>query len=295
MIQISGTHGVEGFAGSAIQCSLLESIQDSVEQGNNKDLPSIVFVHALNPYGFANLRRYNENNVDLNRNLLSQQEFDEVTTQDPNHSGYVDHMDFINPTKSLETKLDFFYLRAIYTIWKNGFVKTKKTLVSGNYHFPQSLFYGGQELQQSHVILKEFLQNQFDMSGVEVFGLIDIHTGLGPSGFDTIVLHSNMSKKEGEEIFGGPDNEFLDHLSHLKSDGSPNEADKAMSGYANVTGFVSDGVPAHSCPSNTKILSITHEFGTVPGLLVFKALRAEKAMYQYHIKNRSPKYDNLLG
>jgi hypothetical protein len=30
---------------------------------------NVVLVHALNPYGFAWLRRVNENNVDLNRNF----------------------------------------------------------------------------------------------------------------------------------------------------------------------------------------------------------------------------------
>ena len=32
--------------------------------------PALVFVHAINPHGFAWRRRWNENNVDLNRNFL---------------------------------------------------------------------------------------------------------------------------------------------------------------------------------------------------------------------------------
>jgi hypothetical protein len=31
------------------------------------DRPTIVFVHAVNPFGFANNRRVNEDNVDVNR------------------------------------------------------------------------------------------------------------------------------------------------------------------------------------------------------------------------------------
>jgi hypothetical protein len=63
----SGIHGVEGFAGSAIQHQLL------AEQWDGLDLPGdtgLLLVHAVNPYGFAELRRVNENNVDLNRNFL---------------------------------------------------------------------------------------------------------------------------------------------------------------------------------------------------------------------------------
>ena len=60
----SGIHGVEGFAGSAIQLSALDKI-------NN--LPSdtaLAFIHILNPWGMSWLRRDNESNVDLNRNFL---------------------------------------------------------------------------------------------------------------------------------------------------------------------------------------------------------------------------------
>ena len=36
---------------------------------------AIVLVHALNPFGFAWRRRWNENNVDLNRNFLDDRSF----------------------------------------------------------------------------------------------------------------------------------------------------------------------------------------------------------------------------
>ena len=34
-----------------------------------QDDMALVVIHALNPYGMANLRRFNGNNVDLNRNF----------------------------------------------------------------------------------------------------------------------------------------------------------------------------------------------------------------------------------
>ena len=63
----SGTHGVEGFAGSGIQVGLLH-------EGISKNLPEgvgLLIYHALNPYGFSYLRRFNEDNVDLNRNFVN--------------------------------------------------------------------------------------------------------------------------------------------------------------------------------------------------------------------------------
>lgn len=57
VVHVSGTHGVEGFAGSAIQSALLERIAatagDSGGQEDDPTRPTVILVHALNAYGFA--------------------------------------------------------------------------------------------------------------------------------------------------------------------------------------------------------------------------------------------------
>src|SRR5215470_15847494 len=66
LVTMSATHGVEGFCGSGIQVA-------SLEAGFVKELPAdtaLLVVHALNPYGFAWIRRVTEENVDLNRNFV---------------------------------------------------------------------------------------------------------------------------------------------------------------------------------------------------------------------------------
>ena len=65
VIVSSGVHGVEGFCGSACQIALLHS---GLLAGAKSC--AILLVHALNPFGFAHLRRTNEDNVDLNRNFV---------------------------------------------------------------------------------------------------------------------------------------------------------------------------------------------------------------------------------
>lgn len=65
LMLVSGTHGIEGYAGSACQVSLLAT-------GLPRDAKTAtLLVHALNPYGFARGRRVNEDNVDLNRNFVN--------------------------------------------------------------------------------------------------------------------------------------------------------------------------------------------------------------------------------
>ena len=64
LVLSSGIHGVEGYFGSAVQLAWLDALAHrapTVETG-------VLLIHAINPYGFAWRRRWNENNVDLNRN-----------------------------------------------------------------------------------------------------------------------------------------------------------------------------------------------------------------------------------
>ena len=60
---VSGTHGQEGFLGSALQLELLRDLE--IPDGVN-----VVALHALNPWGFSHHSRTDENNIDLNRNFL---------------------------------------------------------------------------------------------------------------------------------------------------------------------------------------------------------------------------------
>ena len=67
LLYTSGIHGVEGFAGSAIQLSVIDMLK------NQKLIEDycIIFVHIINPFGMAWHRRVNENNVDMNRNFIN--------------------------------------------------------------------------------------------------------------------------------------------------------------------------------------------------------------------------------
>ena len=114
LLHCSGVHGVEGFAGSAIQLQLLEDPPMLPED------TALILIHILNPYGMAWLRRFNENNVDLNRNFL----------HNGNYAGapekYAELDSFLNP-QSLDSS-DLFLLRAGWIICRHGFDPVKQAI-----------------------------------------------------------------------------------------------------------------------------------------------------------------------
>jgi len=85
--------------GSAIQNAALQYLAHSGLYSTNSSragLPTIVFVHSLNPFGFKHNRRVNEDNVDLNRNFLTDEEWQLVRSLDPNYARHVDLDPVIN-------------------------------------------------------------------------------------------------------------------------------------------------------------------------------------------------------
>ena len=65
-VMSAGVHGIESFVGSAIINWLFkEKIEELVD-----DQTGVLLFHCINPFGYENKRRVNENNVDLNRNFI---------------------------------------------------------------------------------------------------------------------------------------------------------------------------------------------------------------------------------
>src|SRR5438105_731856 len=119
LLHSSGLHGVEGFAGSAIQLQLLNELPNAPAD------TALIVVHILNPYGMAWLRRTNENNVDLNRNFLGDGKY---TGASP---AYGTLNSFLNPETPPST--DFFTLRAAWLVLRYGMPALKVAVLSGQY------------------------------------------------------------------------------------------------------------------------------------------------------------------
>nr|WHW29563.1 hypothetical protein [uncultured bacterium] len=61
MIVSSGCHGIEGFCGSAVQLMLLAD--SGFRQACRDADVSVLYLHALNPFGFSWWRRTTHENV----------------------------------------------------------------------------------------------------------------------------------------------------------------------------------------------------------------------------------------
>ncbi|KAL4125208.1 hypothetical protein PRIC2_008793 [Phytophthora ramorum] len=272
LLYISGTHGVEGFAGSAIQAALLER---AVARANTDKLkPTVIFVHALNAFGFAQLRRFNEHNVDLNRNWLTPEEFEERQARDPNRLGYLDVYELLNP-KDLRSVKNWFWVKAIMHLATKGFDTIKQATIGGNYRFSDTIFYGGTQLEPSLALLQAFLREHVDFDAVTKFAMVDVHTGLGPAGVDTLMLGAGSDMVVARSVFTGP--EYADKVVFVHDNENP-----VSRGYDGVGGFTFDGV-ANLLGPQTKgnTLLFCQEFGTVPGVFILKAMIEENSMYHH--------------
>lgn len=160
----SGLHGVEGFFGSAIQLSWLER--------ESKYPCRYVFLHALNPFGFAWVRRYDEGNVDPNRNFLLPGERYEGSPP-----GYAE-LDHLLNTPVPPRRWDPFVLRAAWNVFRVGLPAMKRIIMTGQYDYPRGVFFGGSGPSRSNAILCDHFDRW--LSGAREVIHLDFHCGLGP-------------------------------------------------------------------------------------------------------------------
>lgn len=246
IVVVSGTHGVEGYLGSALQRHHLGNLDPDRTGG-----PTLVFVHALNPYGFSWVRRVNEDNVDLNRNFRS---FEPLP---PPNGAYAEVHGFIVPATWPPAPDDHARLAAY--VQARGERALQAAVSSGQCEFPDGLFYAGTAPAWSNRVLRSALRAH--AHGAAVLGWIDFHTGLGPRG-------------HGEKIYAG------------RADAADVARAKAWWG-TDVTSFhdgtstsapltgVNYNAAYDECPQ-AAYAGIALEFGTLPFGDVLAALRADQ-------------------
>lgn len=164
----SGIHGVEGVFGSAVQLAFLDSLAPDWKPPEGT---AVILLHALNPYGFAWRRRFNEENVDLNRNfLLADQEY---SGSPPLAARF---RSFLTPS-GYHRRFGFWTARMALLAMRHGIGAFWRTLPVGQYDYPEFLYFGGHRRSQSAEQL-EMLLPPLLACATDVVHL-DFHTGLG--------------------------------------------------------------------------------------------------------------------
>ncbi|MGK5093263.1 M14 family metallopeptidase [Deltaproteobacteria bacterium TL4] len=168
LILSSGDHGIEGFVGSAVQRLFLRKFMSKIDL----DRTGVLLIHAVNPYGFQHFRRVTENNVDLNRNGLTDPEMFQTTKNEV----YEELEPFLNPTEKYVPAPTF-----IRQTLELGVRLSAETLrgatVGGQYQFEKGIFFGGTTYEPQLLKLKE-LMTRF-MSPYQVVMTNHLHTGYG--------------------------------------------------------------------------------------------------------------------
>lgn len=248
LVVVSATHGVEGFAGSAVQTDWLlgkgpSSLPDSC---------AVLLIHGVNPWGFAWLRRTTEDGVDLNRNFI------DFSLSLPPDEGYGALAPAILPESlSGETMIAAQDALDQYRIL-HGQRAYEDALSSGQFTHPSGLYYGGTEPTWSRRTLESIAQD-YDLAGRAALCVLDLHTGLGPFGYGELICdHQPDSRATGlaRRWFGQSVTEaFLGT--------STSGPKRGLADY-----FWHRMIEDHGC-------MLTLEFGTFPFEETFSALRGD--------------------
>jgi hypothetical protein len=171
-VAVSGIHGIEGYAGSAI----LRGSLASVLPGLDLESSGILLVHALNPTGMYHRSRVNEHNVDLNRNFA----VGDASLYESDSDDYELIASILQPVgPCVDSAADRVrFLAAVgRAILRHGFAPLRQATLAGQYAMPNGLFYGGSAAQ----VETRFFQRCFEMAsrGYPEVLLTDLHTGYG--------------------------------------------------------------------------------------------------------------------
>ena len=249
LLLTSAMHGVEGFCGSGCQVALLRD--DIVHAALVDSGVAVVFHHAVNPYGFAHLRRVNEDNVDVNRN------FRDFSQPIARNEDYASVHGIVVPEDWPPTRANAEALAA--SAGRYGPDRLQTIITSGQSEFPDGVFYAGRAPVWSNALLRDVLQRHG--AHRRALGWIDFHTGLGAWG-------------HGEKIYSGPDDTASIARARAWYGSDVTSFYDGTSTSAVLTGVASQAA-IDACPGVT-FTGIALEFGTLPLDQMLHALRADQ-------------------
>ena len=258
LVLTSACHGVEGFCGSGVQVAAL---RDAAWRARCHEAGvAVLYVHALNPYGFSHLRRVTQENVDLNRNF---HDFDRPL---PVNEAYRELHPLLLPPEWPPSAANQAALGA--WIAEHGETAFQAAITRGQHEFPDGLFFGGTAPTWSNQTWREVLRTHGHRAARLAW--IDIHTGLGPSGV-------------GERIYAGRDDAVSVARARRWWDGGGRTPVTSIYDGSSTSAYLTGlmwGSVYEECPQ-AEYTGIALEYGTEPVLAVLGALRADHWLHQH--------------
>jgi len=249
LVVSSGCHGVEGHCGAGVQNALLA--EPGFHAAAAHAGVALLYVHALNPWGFSWCRRTTHENVDLNRN------WHDFGRPLPRNDGYDEIAHWLVPATwppppEAEAGLAAYAAR-------HGDRGLQTAISAGQYDHPEGLFYGGRNPTWSQQTLRHVLRDH--ATRCQRLAWIDLHTGLGPSG-------------HGERIFACRDDAAA--LQRARAWWGPQVTSiyDGSSASALLTGLMWSA--AYEEAPQAEYTGIALEYGTRPMKEVTDALRADQ-------------------
>ena len=183
IVLTTGVHGIEGYIGATMIEVFIMDILPQI----NRENTGVLIVANVNPYGMKNYRRYNENNVDLNRNFIEDWEsFDRSSNKE-----YPKVDKFLQPEGKMGNAFWHevgFYAKLAKEAIFTGADTISDALLTGQYEYPEGVYYGGNGDEVSTTYLKGVFADCLD-GEYENIVHIDIHSGYGPR-YNMVIFNS---------------------------------------------------------------------------------------------------------
>lgn len=251
LVTCSATHGVEGVYGSGCQSGWLR-------EKRYRDVPddvAVLHVHAINPYGFAWLRRVTEGNVDLNRNFLDH-------SRPPANEAYAEIHALIVPEVWDDDTPKLIQSQLARYVERRGQKALDLAVTGGQHTHPDGMFYGGSAPTWSNTLITRLARER--LSRAQRVAVIDFHTGFQPYAQAPIICR---------HLAGSPAH---NRARRWYGDSVPS-AEVGKSGAPLVDGNIRMAFMS-LCP-NAEVTAIGIEVGTQPSDQIMMALYADNWLH----------------
>ncbi len=233
-----GTHGIEGYPGSAALTHWLRG-------GGAKRIPAdtaVVFFHAHNPWGFERRTRVTEENVDLNRNFI------DFSKPLPRNPGYAEVHPIVTPERwDDEAVAEVFRKLAEYRA-RVGEQAFSDAFNGGQYSHADGIYYGGARAQWSNAAFRKAVAENLGHAKRAAF--IDLHPGIGPR-YEHIYL-----------TVAPPGSPAYENARAWWGERAVNRAGVTHKALATYSGLLVDAF-AETLPA-AEVTTLVIEFGTLP-------------------------------